>query len=395
MIRTSQDQPAASETGVEPEKAVAASSAEMEPDEAKQGRTDLTLLGEAFKSVEIRSVALTLLLVLAVLYTLYFARAFLLPLVLAFLLELLLSPVVRWLQQRRVPTAAGAALVLLALLGGVGFAGYQLAAPAQEWFDRAPQAVSQINAKLHELKRPVEQVSQAAEQIEDAAAVGGAPRNSEVVVRGPSLVSRVFGTTQALVAAIFEVLVLLYFLLAVGDLFLEKLIKVLPQLRDKKTAVRIAREVESSVSVYLSTVTLVNIAEGLILGLALWGLDMPAPFFWGALAALVEFVPYIGAVFMFGVLTLVALTTFDSVGHALLIPGVFLVLNVIQGNLVSPLLHSRRLTLNPVAIVVGLAFWWWIWGVPGAFVAVPLLATLKIFCDHIETLKPIGEFLGT
>jgi predicted PurR-regulated permease PerM len=97
---------------------------------------------------------------------------------------------------------------------------------------------------------------------------------------------------------------------------------------------------------------------------------------------------------MLGVLTLVALSTFDSVGHALLVPAAFLVINLIQANLVSPLLHSRRLTLNPVAIVVGLAFWWWIWGVPGAFVAVPLLATLKIFCDHIEALKPIGEFLG-
>jgi predicted PurR-regulated permease PerM len=382
MIRTSQDEP------------LPAPEAEVESGKHEHGRTDLTLIGEALKTVEIRSVALTLLLVLAVLYTLYFARAFLLPLVLAFLLELLLSPVVRWLERRRVPTAVGAGLVLLALLGAVGFAGYKLAAPAQEWFDKAPRAVSQINAKLHELKRPVEQVSKAAEQIEDAAAVGNAAGQPEVVVKEPSLVSRFFGTTQALMAAVFEVLVLLYFLLAVGDMFLEKLIRVLPQLRDKKTAVRIAREVETSVSVYLSTVTLLNIAEGLVLALALWALGMPAPFFWGALAALVEFVPYIGAVFMLGVLTLVALSTFDSVGHALLVPAAFLVINLIQANLVSPLLHSRRLTLNPVAIVVGLAFWWWIWGVPGAFVAVPLLATLKIFCDHIEALKPIGEFLG-
>ena len=382
MIHTSQDDP------------LPASEADVQSAAHEPSRANLSALGDALKTVQVRSVALTLLLVLAVLYTLYFARAFLLPLVLAFLLELLLSPVVRWLGRRHVPTAAAAGLVLLALLGGVGVAGYELAAPAQEWFDKTPQAVATINARLHELKRPVEQVSKAAEQIEDAATVGNAAQKPEVVVKGPSLISRFFGTTQALVVAVFEVLVLLYFLLAVGDMFLEKLIKVLPQLRDKKTAVRIAREVESSVSVYLSTVTLVNIAEGLVLALALWALGMPAPFFWGAMAALVEFVPYIGAVFMLGVLTLVALTTFDSVGHALLVPAAFLVINLIQGNLVSPLLHSRRLTLNPVAIVVGLAFWLWIWVVPGAFVAVPLLATLKIFCDHIEALKPIGEFLG-
>jgi predicted PurR-regulated permease PerM len=152
--------------------------------------------------------------------------------------------------------------------------------------------------------------------------------------------------------------------------------------------------VEASVSIYLSTTTILNLLEGLLLALALWALGMPAPFFWGALAALIEFVPYLGAVAMLLVLTVVALTTFDSVGQALLVPAVFLVLNIVQSNLVSPLLYSRRLTLNPVAIVVGLAFWWWLWGVPGAFVAVPLLATFKIFCDHIETLAPVGEFLG-
>ncbi len=364
------------------------------PEEGTARRPDLTALGEALKTVQVRSLALTLLLVLALLYTLYFARAFLLPVVIALLLELLLSPVVRWLGRLRLPAPAGAALVMLALLGGVGLAVYELAEPAQEWFDKAPRALAQVNAKLHELKRPVEQVSRAAEQLEDAAAVGGSGQQREVVVKGPSLVSRVFGTTQTLVAGILEVLILLYFLLAVGDLFLEKLIKVLPQLRDKKKAVRIAREVEASVSIYLSTTTILNLLEGLLLALALWALGMPVPFFWGALAALIEFVPYVGAVAMLVVLTVVALTTFDSVGHALLVPAAFLALNILQSNLVSPLLYSRRLTLNPVAIVVGLAFWWWLWGIPGAFVAVPLLATFKIFCDHIETLAPIGEFLG-
>ncbi len=348
----------------------------------------------ALESMRVRSVSLTLLLVLALLYTLYFARVFLLPLVIALLLAFLLSPVVRWLERLHVPTPLGAALVVLALVGGVGFATYELSGPAQEWFSRAPQAMAELNEKLIPLKEPVEQMSRAAEQIETAADMDGAETRREVVVRGPSLLSKVFGTTQALMGAILQVLILLYFMLAVGDLFLEKLIKVLPLLRDKKKAVRIARETEASVSIYLSTVTLLNVGEGLILTGAMWALGMPAPFLWGALAAIVEFVPYIGAVAMMGVLTLVALTTFDSVGQALLVPASFLAINVVQSNVIAPMLHGRRLTLNPVAIVVGLAFWWWIWGIAGAFVAVPLLATFKIFCDHIETLSPIGEFLG-
>jgi predicted PurR-regulated permease PerM len=124
----------------------------------------------------------------------------------------------------------------------------------------------------------------------------------------------------------------------------------------------------------------------------LWG--MPNPALWGALVVLLEFIPYLGALTMVVILAVAALTTFDSVGHALLVPASFLVINLIQGNVVSPLVMGHRLSLNPVALFIGLAFWFWIWGTAGAFIAVPLLATFKIFCDHIESLAPVGEFLG-
>jgi predicted PurR-regulated permease PerM len=126
----------------------------------------------------------------------------------------------------------------------------------------------------------------------------------------------------------------------------------------------------------------------------MWLLGMPNPLLWGALAALFECVPYLGATGMIGILALAGLTTFDDVGHALLVPATFFAINVIQANLISPLILGHRLTLNPVAILLGLIFWWWLWGVPGAFIAVPLMATFKILCDHIEVLAPIGEFLG-
>jgi predicted PurR-regulated permease PerM len=191
-----------------------------------------------------------------------------------------------------------------------------------------------------------------------------------------------------------EVIILLYFLLAAGDLFLQKLIKVLPQFRDKKKAVSIARETEASISTYLVTVTLVNLTLGLAVAGVMYLLGMPNPLLWGALAALVEFVPYLGATALVAVLSLAGLVTFEQIGHALLVPAAYLGVNILQSQFISPLILGRRLTLNPVAIFVGLVFWWWIWGVPGAFIAVPLLATFKIFCDHIEALAPIGEFLG-
>ncbi len=355
---------------------------------------DLRKLGEALRDrVEVRSIAITGLFVLAVLYTLYFARAFLLPIVLAVLLNFLLSPIIRALRRVRVPEPLGAALMVLTLLGAVGIGIYSLADPARAWMARAPQSIAHVQSRLRVLRKPVEEVTRTAEQVEAATNVskGG---QQEVVVRGPRLSERLFGTTQSLFTGALEMIILLYFLLASGDLFLQKLIKVLPLLRDKKKAVAIARETEASISTYLFTVAAVNVGLGVVVTLAMLLIGMPSSVLWGSLAALAEFIPYVGATVLLATLAMAGLVTFPDIGHAMLVPGVYLVINLLQANFVSPTVLGRRLTLNPVAILIGLVFWWWIWGVGGAFIAVPLLATLKIFCDHIEPLAPIGEFLG-
>lgn len=355
---------------------------------------DLRKLGDALRErIEIRSFAVTGLFLLAVLYTIYFSRAFLLPIVLAVLLDFLLSPLIRALKRARIPEPLGAALVLLVLLGGVGAGAYSLADPARAWMDKAPASISRVQARLRELRSPVDQVTRTAEQVEKATTVGtGGPQ--EVIVRGPRLSERLFGTTQTLLTGAMETIILLYFLLAAGDLFLQKLIKVLPLLKDKKKAVAIARETEASISTYLFTVALVNIGLGIVVTGVMLLIGMPNALLWGVLAALAEFVPYVGAAAMLGLLAMAGLVTFPQIGHAMLVPGAYLVVNLFQANFISPSVLGRRLTLNPVAILVGLVFWWWVWGVGGAFIAVPLLATLKIFCDHIESLAPIGEFLG-
>ncbi|MEO6055786.1 MAG: AI-2E family transporter [Gemmatimonadales bacterium] len=357
-------------------------------------RPDIRKLGEALRDrVEIRSVAITGLFLLAVLYTLFFARAFLLPIVIAILLDFLLSPVIRALKRAHIPEPLGAALVILTLLGALGGGIYRLADPAREWMDKAPESISQVQGRLQRLRKPVEQVTRAAEQVEAATEVShGGPQ--EVVVRGPRLSERFFGTTQSLLTGALETIILLYFLLAAGDLFLQKLIRVLPLLKDKKKAVAIARETEASISTYLFTVALVNVGLGIAVTLVMLLIKMPNAVLWGSMAALAEFIPYVGATVMLGTLAMAGLVTFPDVGHALLVPGAYLAVNLLQANFVTPTVLGRRLTLNPVAILIGLVFWWWIWGVGGAFIAVPLLATLKIFCDHIESLAPIGEFLG-
>ena len=358
-------------------------------------RPDLGKLGEALRDrVEIRSVAITGLFVLAMFYTLYFARAFFLPIVLAVLFNFLLSPFLRFLKRLHVPEPIGAMFVVAALVGLIGIGGYNLVDPAREWMAKAPASIQKAQSRLREIRRPVEQVSRTADQVEAATNLGKSGVQ-EVVVRGPSMSERLFGSTQSLIFGALEMFVLLYFLLAVGDLFLQKLIKVLPQLRDKKKAVMILRETESSISTYLVTVALVNVALGLVVALVVWAIGMPTPLLWGALACLAEFIPYIGASAMLVMLTLAGVITFPTLGHAFLVPGSYLAINLLQANFVTPAVLGRRLTLNPVAILIGLVFWWWLWGVGGAFVAVPLLATFKIFCDHIESLAPIGEFLGS
>jgi len=342
-------------------------------------------------------VGITVLALLAVFYTLYFARTFLLPIAFALLLDFLLSPAVRALVRWHVPLPLAAGLVLLALLGVGSLVVYDLSGPVQSWAEHAPESVATAQSRLRRLLRPLQRVTKTAEQVESAAggvAGAGTAQPTEVVVRGPSIVSRLFGSTQRFLAGLLEVTILLYFLLAAGDLFLQKLIKGLPNVRDRKKAIEIARATEGSISTYLLTTLAVNAIEGAVVAAALYALGMPNPLLWGALVTLLEFIPYLGALGLVVILTVGAFASFTDVGHALLIPGAYLAINLIQANLVSPLLLGHRLALNPVALLVSLAFWFWIWGIPGAFLGVPLLATLKIFCDHIERLAPLGEFLG-
>jgi predicted PurR-regulated permease PerM len=204
----------------------------------------------------------------------------------------------------------------------------------------------------------------------------------------------VFGGTTALLSSIGVILFLTYFLLASGDLFLQKLVGVLPQLKDKKTAVRIVRDTQTQISRYLVTTTMINTGVGIATGIALGLVGMPNPVLWGVVAALLNFVPYIGGLVNTIILTLAAFLTFDDVSQALLVPVIFTAVNILEGNLITPMVLGRRMRLNTVAVFIGLIFWWYLWGIPGAILAVPMMATIKIACDHIAALAPVGEFLA-
>ncbi|MDQ3138596.1 MAG: AI-2E family transporter [Gemmatimonadota bacterium] len=335
------------------------------------------------------------LLVLAVLFTLHIARDFFLPIALAILLDFLLKPLVRGLKRFRLPEPVGAGVVVLAFLTIVGATGYALSGPAAGWVARAPEGFQVVQAKLAALRQPFEKVTTAAEKVEEATEVSGTDKPSEVQIQGPSLVTQVLGGTANFLGTLTVILFLTFLLLAVGDLFLEKLVGVLPQFRDKKTAVLIARATEAQISAYLFTTTLINLGVGVVTAVAMLLVGMPNPWLWGAVAAVLNYVPYVGAMVNMVVLAVAALLSFDTVGRALIVPAVFLGINLVEGNLVTPAIQGRSMSLNPVALFVGFTFWWYIWGIPGAIMAVPMMATMKIICDHIDALSPVGEFLGS
>ena len=340
--------------------------------------------------------SLSVIALLAVVYTLYFGRAFFIPIFFAVELHFLLGPAIRWSRRRlHLPAPLTAAIVILGVAGGLGYGTYSLASPAQEWLLSAPETLSHAGEKLHKIMKPMEQVTRTADQMDRVTSVSGSgPKPQQVVVAGPTMGSRFFGTTQSLIGGLLEVLVLTFFLLAAGDLFLQKTIKITTRKTSQRTAVEIAREIEASISRYLVTSLVLNVVEGLVFTALMYAFRMPNPFLWGALVTCLEFIPYIGALMLIAILTIASLTVFNTVGHALLIPGAFVAMNLIQGNFVGPMVMGHRLALNPVAIFIGVAFWWEIWGIAGAFIAVPMLASLKIICDHVDWLSGIGEFLG-
>lgn len=354
---------------------------------------DLRSLGP----LDIRSAAVTGLLVLAVLYTLYVARAVLMPIAVATLLAMLLAPVVNWLSRRlRLPPWAGTLLIMVLAIVMLAGGAYAFSGPAITWARDLPDELREAQWKLRDLMAPVERLKEASEEVERLA--GDDPDADDesvpVRVREPRLIDTVMSWAPGTVVGIGLTVALLYFLLASGNLFVYKLVRVIPTFSDKKRALEIVQSIKAEISLYMMTITLINIGLGVAIGVAMWLLGMPNAALWGAMATVFNFVPYLGAIVGIAIVSLVALVSFDSMAPVLLVGGSYAALTALEGNFITPSILGRRLPLNAVVIFVGLIFWAWIWGIPGAFLAVPILAAIKIICDRVEQLSPIGEFLG-
>jgi predicted PurR-regulated permease PerM len=346
------------------------------------------------RAVRVRSLAIPGIFLILALTALKLASEFFVPVVLALLLNFLFASVIRNLGRLHVAPPVGAAVVLLVLLGSLGFGIYQLAVPASEWVAQFPRTIRQIESKLRNIKLSIQKVTKASQEVEKLTDLGGGERTQKVEVQKSTLKEALLRPTQAFLIGASFVFTLLYFLLASGDLFLRKIVSMLPTMSDKKAAVEISREIERDVSAYLFSITVLNVVLGTAVGIAMYFFGLPNPILWGVMAGFLHFIPYLGAIVGMTVVTTVALVTLDNMTTVLLVPVTYLGLDLLAEYLVLPMVMGRRLTLNPVVILVWVIFWGWMWGIPGALMAVPLLAILRIVCDHIESLAPVAEFLS-
>ena len=324
-------------------------------------------------------------------------QALLLPIVLAILLALLLTPAVDLVERLRLPRWLGALLVVVALMAALVGAATQLAAPAQRWLNPKSPEWRKLEFRIREVKRPLETIQGAQERVagiaEGAAGGPAKPKPKEVVVERRDIFKAIDDAKPLLVGAL-STIVLLYFLLSSGDLFLRKLIRVLPRLTDKKTAVGIARTIQVEIGRYFLTIAAINLALGVVTaGLMAW-LGMPSPAFWGALVAALNFIPYAGPGVSLLLLTAGAFVSLDSWATIAAVPLSFFVLVLIEGQLLQPILVGRRLRLNVVVTFLAVLLWGWLWGLGGVVVAIPVLVVLKICADHVASLSALGEFIS-
>ena len=344
------------------------------------------------------STSLAILATVAAMAALYLGRQLLAPVALALLFTALLRPVVDALGRLRVPPPVTATLILLGVLAVTGTGVFLLAGPVQEWVRHAPETFAAARTKVEKLRQPVQKVTQAVEKVQqEVSGNGGAPESKAPAPSAPSpaptFMSRIFGTTTALLGGALEVLVIVFLLLATGDLFYRKVTAVMPR-QAKGTREATMGEAEAVVRHYLVVTALINLGQGIAVGLVMHFIGLPNPVLWGLMTFALEFLPYLGGLFMMIFLAITAFATFDSIGHVLLPPAAYLAITTIQNNAVSPFAYGNRLKLNPVVVLLATLVGWFLWGVSGAFVSIPVLAAVKIFAEHSDPKSALAEVLG-
>lgn len=333
---------------------------------------------------------LAILATFAALAAAYVAADVVLPILLAIVLKFLLQPVMRLLARWRIPTIVAASLLIIAALAALVGIGIAVSKPAAHWVETIPQRLPQMEMKLRFVSEPALRLSAYLGQSDAGKSFQGW-LNTELPKVG--LASAIFRGTQYFAGELFETVLVLFFLLVSGDLFLRRLVEIMPRFKDKRQVVDLSAQIEDNVSAYLATITLMNAAVGIATGTIMWACGIGDPVLWGVIAFLLNFVPIMGPLVGIGIFLFQGLLVTPDLWRAILPAVLYLIVHIIEGETITPMLLARRFTLNPVIVVISLIFWFWMWGVPGAILSVPMLAITKIICDGTKPLNAIGHFL--
>jgi predicted PurR-regulated permease PerM len=329
--------------------------------------------------------------VLALLATAYVASEIVLPLVFAIVLYLLLQPAMRLLDQLHVPRILAALLLIFALFGTIAGLGTAISGPAGTWAAKLPEGIPRLQERLSFMREPIDTLQRFLQQVEDFGGTGSSPPAASA--QGPALLTKLFTGTRNFASGLFTTVLFLFFLLVSGDIFLHRLVEIMPRFSSKRQVVEISQQIESDISAYLVTITILNAAVGIAVALAMWLTGVGDPILWGTVAFLLNYVPILGTALGVMIFLLAGMLTFDTLWLALLPAGLYLGIHLIEGETVTPMLLARRFTLNPVLVIISLVFWFWMWGIPGIILAVPMLAITKIICDRVRPLAAFGHFL--
>ena len=348
---------------------------------------------ELERPVELRTVFLGGLFVLAALAAFYVAAEIILPIVLAFVLNLVFRPVLRWLERAHLPRWLAALVIVLALVALVVALGLLLSAPLTGWIGKLPETIPRLQQKLSFLGGTIRSLERALEHVQNLAPTGGDGAR-QVAVQTTSLAAWLLAGIRTLAGAAFTTLLVLFFVLVSGETFLRRLVEILPRFKDKKQLVDISQQIEADISVYLATITMMNTLVGIATGIMAWLCGLGDPLLWGTFAFLLNYVPVLGPTAGVMIFLIVGLVSLDPLWLAFLPAALYLLIHIAEGETVTPMLLASRFTVNPVLVILGVIFWYWMWGVCGTILATPLLVMTKIVCDRIEPLRPVGHFIG-
>jgi predicted PurR-regulated permease PerM len=343
------------------------------------------------------SISALILAILATIYALYVGQEVVLPIMLAVVLKLLLQPTMDFLRDRlHLPPELAALILIICLFAFIATVIFAISGPASTWIGKAPEVLPVLKQKLEVLRQPIDYLQGMFKELE---AVAASPTQGAsvptVAVKDPTAISsKLAWSTVAIISRLFSTMVILFFLLAAGDRLLRGLIEVLPRFSDKRQAVDIAGEIQRKIGGYLVIITLMNSAVGALTGLAMWWCGLGDPILWGVAAFLLNYVPIVGPLFGVGTFLIAGIVALEWPWSAFLPAGLYLLIHIAEGEVITPLLLAKRFTLNPVLVIVSLFFWHALWGVPGALLAVPLLAMFKIASDRVEVLQPAGHIIG-